>query len=154
MLLKSENYEKLDEENILPLKFDEESIIRCYSRLENGNKNSHPIMLSKNYELTKLMVLRCHKKVYHNGGVKQTLNDLQAEFWINRGRSYVRKLLNNCFICRGLRSRSYNYPQHSNLPSYRINATVPLQVCGVDYLGPLYVKDINVVMMICIKHIL
>ena len=111
-------------------------------------------MLLRNHELTKLIVLRCHKKVYHNGGVKQTLNDLQAEFWINRGRSYVRKLLNNCFICRGLRSRSYNYPQHSNLPSYRINATVPLQVCGVDYLGPLYVKDINVVMMICIKHIL
>ena len=142
MLLKSENYEKLDEENILPLKFDEESIIRCYSRLENGNKNSHPIMLSKNYELTKLMVLRCHKKVYHNGGVKQTLNELRAEFWINRGRSYVRKLLNSCFICKRLQSRSYNYPENSNLPSYQINATVPFQVCGVDYLGPLYVKDI------------
>ena len=152
MLSKIENYENLSKN--LTLKFDEGNIIRCYSHLKNGNKNSHPIMLLRNHELTKLIVLRCHKKVYHNGGVKQTLNDLQAEFWINRGRSYVRKLLNNCFICRGLRSRSYNYPQHSNLPSYRINATVPLQVCGVDYLGPLYVKDTNVVMMICIKHIL
>ena len=142
LLLKSENYEKLDEENILTLKFDEENIIRCYSRLENGNKNSHPIMLSKNYELTKLMVLRCHRKVYHNGGVKQTLNELRAEFRINRGRSYVRKLLSSCFICKRLQSRSYNYPENSNLLSYQINATVPFQVCGVDYLGPLYVKDI------------
>ena len=71
LLLKSENYEKLSKN--LTLKFDEEKIIRCYSRLENGNKNSHPIMLSRNHELTKLIVLRCHKKVYHNG-VKQTLN--------------------------------------------------------------------------------
>ena len=138
-LLKSENYENLPKN--LTLKFDEEKIIRCYSHLENGNKKSHPIMLSRNHELTKFIVLRCHKKVYHNG-IKQTLNELRAEFWINRGRSYVRKLLNSCFICKRLQSRSYNYPENSSLPSYRINARVTFQVCGVDYLRPLYVKDI------------
>ena len=125
----------------LTLKFDEEKIIRFYSRLENGNKISHPIMLSRNHELTKLIVLWCHKKVYYNG-VKQPLNELRAEFWINRGRSYVQKLLKSCFICKRLQSRSYNYRENSHLPSYRINATVQFQVCGVDYLGPLYVKDI------------
>ena len=103
LLLKSENYENLSKN--LTLKFDEEKIIRCYSRLENGNKNSHPIMLSRNHELTKFIILRCHKKVYHNG-VKQTLNKLRAEFWINRGRSYVWKLLNSCFICKRLQPRS------------------------------------------------
>ena len=77
LLLKSENYENLPKN--LALKFDEENIIRCYSRLENGSKSSHPVMLSRNHELTKLIVLRCHKKVYHNG-VKQALNELQAEF--------------------------------------------------------------------------
>ena len=41
----------------LTLKFDEEKVIRFYSRLENGNKISHPIMLSRNHELTKLIVL-------------------------------------------------------------------------------------------------
>ena len=39
LLLKRENYENLS-------KFDEENIIRCYIRLENGSENSHPIMLS------------------------------------------------------------------------------------------------------------
>ena len=69
----------------------------------------------------------------------------------------MRKLLNSCFTCKGLQFRSYNYPKNSNLPSYQINATVPFEVCGVDYLGPLYVKDIyckGSIMMICIKHIL
>ena len=70
------------------------------------------------------------------------MNELQAEFWINRGRSYVRKLLNSCFICKRLQSRSCNYPENSNLPPYGINATVPLHVCGVDYLRPLCVKDV------------
>ena len=39
LLLKKENYENLS-------KFDEENIIQCYIRLENGSENSHPIMLS------------------------------------------------------------------------------------------------------------
>ena len=81
-------------------------------------------------------------KIYHNG-VKQTSNELRAEFWINRGRSYVRKLLNSSF-----------YFQTSSIPKLQLarklkftivskkNATVLFQVCGVDYLGPLYVKDI------------
>ena len=54
----------------------------------------------------------------------------------------MRKLLSSCFICKRLQSRRYNYPENSNLPSYRINATVPFQICRVCYLRPLYVKDI------------
>ena len=75
LLFKSENYENLSKN--VTLKLDEEIIIWCYSRLENENKNSHPIMLSRNHELTKLTVLACNKKVDYNG-VKQTLNELHA----------------------------------------------------------------------------
>ena len=73
--------------------------------------------------------------------MKQTLNELRNEFWINRGRNYIRKLLNICFTCKRLQSRSYSYPEKSNLPGYRVNRTVPFQFCGVDYLGPVFVKD-------------
>ena len=97
-------------------------------------------MFSRNHDLTKLLVLKCHEKVLHNG-VKQTLNELRNEFWINRGRNYIRKLLNICFTCKRLQSRSYSYPEKSNLPGYRVNRTVPFQFCGVDYLGPVFVKD-------------
>ena len=84
---------------------------------------------------------KCYEKVVHNG-VKQTLSELRNEFSINRGRNYIRKLLNICFTCKRLQSRSYSYPEKSNLPGYRVNRTVPFQVCGVDYLGPVFVKDI------------
>ena len=55
-LLKSENYEHLSKN--LSLIFDKESIIRCYSRLENETENKHPIMLSRNHDLTKVVVLK------------------------------------------------------------------------------------------------
>ena len=75
-------------------------------------------------------------------GVKQTLNQLSNEFRINRVRNYILKLLNICFTCKRLHSRSYSYPEKLNLPCYHVNRTVPFQVCGVDYLGPVFVKDI------------
>ena len=72
-LLKSKNYEHLSKN--LSLKFDKENIIRCYSRMENETENKHSIMLSRYHDLTKLIVLKFHEKVLHNG-VKQTLNEL------------------------------------------------------------------------------
>ena len=103
-LLKSDNYEHLSRN--LSLKFDKGNIIRRYGCLENETENRHPIMLLQNHDLTKLLVLKCHKQVFHNS-VKQTLNDLRNEFWVTRGRNYIRKLLNICFACKHLQSRSY-----------------------------------------------
>ena len=73
----------------LSLKFDKENIIRCYSHLENETGNRYPIILSRNDDLTKLPVLKYHKKVFHKG-VKQTLNELRNKFWITRGRLYTK----------------------------------------------------------------
>ena len=59
-----------------------------------------------------------------------------------RSKLYIRKLLNICFTCIRLPSRSHSYPEKSNLPGYRVNRTVPFQFCCVDYLVPVFVKDI------------
>ena len=123
------------------LEFDKENIIPCYGRPENETQKKHSIMLARNHDLTKLVVLKCHEKVLHND-VKQTLNEFRIEFWINRGRNYIKKIVNICFTCKRLQSRSYSYPEKSNLPGYRVNHTFPLQVCGFDYSGPVLVKDI------------
>ena len=56
-LLKRDNYEHLSKS--LFFKFDKENIIRCYSCLENETENKHPIMLSRNHDLTKLLVFKC-----------------------------------------------------------------------------------------------
>ena len=44
--------------------------------------------------------------------------------------------------CKRLQSRSYSYPEKSNLPGYRVNRTVSFQVCDVDYLGLVFAKGI------------
>ena len=60
-------------------------------------------MLPRSHDLTKLLVLKSREKIFHNG-VKQTLNKIRIEFWINRGQNYTRKLLYSCYICKRLQS--------------------------------------------------
>ena len=93
-------------------------------------------MLSRNHHLTKLMLLRCHKKVYHNG-VKQTLNELPAEFRINRGRSYVQ-----LFYLQTSSIPKLQLPKKLKFTIVSDKCYIPFQACGVENLGPLYVKDI------------
>ena len=54
----------------------------------------------------------------------------------------VRSLLKQCVICKKTHGRPYKYPPVSQLPMYRQILTVPFSVCGVDYCGPVYVKDL------------
>ena len=137
--MKSDNYEHLLKS--FSLKVDKEKIIRCYSRLKAGSENKQPIVTSRNHDSNNLVVLKCHAKVIHESG-KQTFNEFRNEFWINRGRNYIRKILNVCFICKRIKLQSYGHLEKSNLPGYRVSRTVPFQVCAVDYVGPIFVKDI------------
>ena len=71
-------------------------------------------------------------------GVKQTLTELRAKFWVTRGRSFVRKLIEPCKTCKVLNVRAYEYPIHSDLPEHRFDDTHAFSSTGCDYLGPLY----------------
>ena len=109
-------------------------------------------MLSRNHDLTKLLVLKRHEKVLHKI-VKKILIELRSKFWINRGRIYIRELLNTCFIYKCLQSQSYSYPEKLNLPGYCVNHTVPFQVCGVSYLGPVFLNNTYHIIVVTIRYI-
>ena len=60
---------------------------------------------------------------------------------MTQGRSYVRKVLIDCYICRKYRGKPYLYPEFSPLPKLRLNHSRPFAVVGVDLCGPLFVKN-------------
>ena len=78
----------------------------------------------------------------HNG-VKATLTELRARFWIVRGRQFVRKLLHQCVTCRKLEGRPYKAPPPPPLPEIRVKETAPFSCIGLDFAGPLYVKSLG-----------
>ena len=122
---------------------DPSGILRCGGRLGNADlseSQKHPALLDANHHVTSLIVRACHERVHHNG-VKETLTELRSRFWIVRGRQVVKKLLHECTICRCLQGKPYSPPTAPSLPSFRITKEQPFTFTGVDFAGPLYVKE-------------
>lgn len=128
----------------LSLREDEEGVIRSYGRYKHANipfDNKAPIMLNRDHRLAEIIVNYCHSKVLHRG-VKQTLTELRSKYWITKGRSFVKKILRPCTICKRYNARPFHYPEHSDLPSFRFEGSNPFRTTGVDYLGPLFCSPV------------
>ena len=124
----------------LNLKQDQDGVIRSHGRLKNAKiafNMKAPIFLNKKHKLAEIIVYYSHLKVLHRG-VRHTLTQMRSDYWITRGRSYVRRLLFPCGVCKKLNSRPYAYPGHSDLPVLRFDDRYPFSSTGLDYLGPLY----------------
>lgn len=121
----------------------EDKVWRCGGRLQNSNlpfSTKHPVILDKDHHLTLLYIRRAHERVKHSG-VKATLTELRSKFWIVKGRSVVRQVLRQCFVCRRHEGRPLQGPPPPPLPSFRVQEAHPFTHSGVDFAGPLYVKD-------------
>lgn len=124
---------------------DELGVWRCGGRLSHADlpqASKHPILLDITHHFTALVVRECHGRVMHNG-VKETLNELRSKYWVVRGRSFVRKLLHKCLLCKRLEGQHYRTQPNPPLPQYRVRQAHPFSSCGVDYAGPLYTRDIS-----------
>ena len=130
--------------NSLNLYEDTDGVIRSKGRIDNSNlpyETRLPIMLSRNHKLSELLVSNYHRNVKHNG-VRQTLAEFRSQFWVTQGKSFVKKILNRCVVCKRFNTRPYNYPKAPDLPNERVSNEVPFSFTGVDYLGPIYCKNV------------
>ena len=91
---------------------DDSQVWRCGGRLQNANisfSSKHPILLNKQHPLTTLIVQSAHQRVQHNG-VKETLSEVRAKYWIIRGRSLVKAVIHKCVVCRRFEGRPFSPP--------------------------------------------
>ena len=133
------NFKQLVKE--LDLK-EEAGIYRCRGRLVHSGLDVEaktPIVLPKEHRVTNLLIERCHERVLHSG-LRATLAEIRAKYWIPRGRQVVKMLLGRCVVCRRTAGKAYRTPQEAPLPSFRVQDAPPFSKVGVDFAGPLYVK--------------
>ena len=97
----------------------------------------YPILLDASHHLTTLVVWRCHERVMH-GGVKETLTELRSNFWIVRGRYFIRSLLFRCTVCKKFEGKPYMVMPSPLLPSYRVKEAPAFSYICLDYVGPLF----------------
>ena len=105
ILVNDNKYEQI--KGSLNLLRDEEGVIRAYGRIQQAKipeEALESIMLDRSHRLAELMLWDCHDCVKHNV-VRETLNEFISQYWVTQSRSFVRKILNRCVLCRFLNSR-------------------------------------------------
>jgi len=121
---------------------DEKGVWRCGGRLANTEipyTVKYPILLLKTHPLTSLIVKQAHERVCHNG-VKETLAETRAKYWIPSGRSFTRKIIHKCVICRRFEGLPFKAPQPPPLPECRVKEAPAFSYTGVDFAGPLVIR--------------
>ncbi|XP_055955970.1 uncharacterized protein LOC126816200 [Patella vulgata] len=121
----------------------ENELLCVGGRLENASIDGlakHPVILPYKHSVTDLIIRECHVSVGHMGQ-ETVLATLRQKFWIIKGRSAVRRILSKCVTCQR-RSKPTETQFMGNLPKQRLVADKPPFSCvGIDYFGPLLVKQ-------------
>ena len=89
--------------------------------------------------MTKLIIQYEHERLCHAGSLA-TLASIRTRFWPLSGRDQVRQVTRKCFTCARMKPLEVN-PIMGNLPGARLMPGKIFRNTGVDYAGPILIKD-------------
>ncbi|XP_018401691.1 PREDICTED: uncharacterized protein LOC108778879 [Cyphomyrmex costatus] len=120
---------------------DEIGLIRVGGRLKNSDllEARHPILLPREHNLTKRVINHEHVRNMH-AGAQATMTAVRQRFRPLSLRSSTRKILQSCITCfrvKPIRSEA----MMGSLPASRVTMSRPFSHCGVDYAGPIIIKE-------------
>lgn len=125
---------------------DELGLLRVGGRLHYANipfEQKHPVLLPKGSQITYLIIKKEHERLLH-AGPKLLLSNLNQRFWIIDGLRVVKKITHQCIVCFRQKATASRQLMGS-LPADRVTATSrPFKKIGVDFAGPISVKNSRV----------
>ncbi|MCP3663277.1 MAG: DDE-type integrase/transposase/recombinase [Gammaproteobacteria bacterium] len=127
----------------LNLKKDVNGFLHCYGRYSNvelPDTSRFPILMPKIHPYTRLLIMDCHHKTFHSWTTR-TLVEIRKNYWIPQGRQMVQAVLKSCKVCLKQMGGPYQVPLMPAWPKERVSRSPPYSYVGIDYLGPLRIKD-------------
>lgn len=128
-------------EPLLPF-LDENGILRMGGRLRHAKypfDMKHPIIIPPKTRLSWLIIKDAHEKLDH-GHIQVMMQYVRSQYWIPQMRREMRTFVNKCVVCQ-----RYEHPLQSqlmgDLPEYRVTPCKPFTYAGVDYAGPIEIKE-------------
>jgi len=125
---------------------DGHGIIRVGGRLRHSllsDQHKYPVLLSKSSHLSLLVARHCHRFACHAGPYLMSAL-ICRQFWIVGDRYVIRRAISECTICVKLSARNIQ-PIMSDLPDVRVQQCHPFSCVGINYAGPLLVKETSFV---------
>lgn len=121
---------------------DQDGILRVGGRIHQSNydySKKHPIILPPSHYFTKLIVKDEHIRLLHCGAT-MLLASIRETYWPIGGRNLVRKIIHECITCFRANPKFYQ-PLMGALPKERVQQSPPFYNSGVDYAGPIFIKN-------------
>ncbi len=89
--------------------------------------------------LTEKMVHDAHVLSLH-GRVGLTMTFIRQEYWVPRLRQLTKKVIRACYGCKKFQVTTFTNKPTASLPTDRTVGSVPFEVVGVDFSGPITYK--------------
>jgi hypothetical protein len=120
-----------------------EGLIKVGGRLRNSRSISaykkFPILLPKGHFVTTLIIRHAHECQLH-AGHQGTLAYIRQKYWPIAGRDAVRQVIHRCIRCFKTNPTTFNQIM-GDLPSDRVTQNRPFLISGVDFAGPISLKE-------------
>lgn len=121
---------------------DHRGVICVGGRLQNSDlphEQKHPILLSKTSHLSKLLVRHWHLATCH-AGPRLIASLVMRKFWIVSIRVVIRNVRSKCNVCVRLAAQNPQ-PLMAELPGSRVQSCRPFSRVGIDFAGPLSMRE-------------
>ncbi|XP_025422902.1 uncharacterized protein LOC112692436 [Sipha flava] len=123
---------------------DSFDLIRVGGRMQNSNwseRRRHPMLIPKESHLAVLITRHWHLYAFH--ARPRLLTALfQQQFWIIGIRLIVHWVIRKC-LTNAKMSAANPQPIMAALPSFRVREAHPFSMVGIDYAGPLEMKELS-----------
>ena len=121
---------------------DNEGLLRVGGRLDKANISEiekHPILLPKGHYITRLIIMKEHLRNLH-AGPQALLYCLRETFWIINARREINSVLRKCLVCYKVKPKPIQQIM-GNIPKVRLEPQRIFSTIGIDYAGPVYIKQ-------------
>ncbi|XP_062538935.1 uncharacterized protein LOC134207229 [Armigeres subalbatus] len=122
--------------------FLDDGLLRVGGRIRHCNLPydvKHQWIVPAKHPVTRNLIVAIHRENLH-AGPNSILAALRERYWILNGRSTVRKVTRSCITC--FKSNPKLAEQFmGDLPSYRVTEAPTFLRVGVDFAGPIYIKQ-------------
>lgn len=120
----------------------EDGLIRMKSKILERDDNysfRYPIVLLGENPLVRMIISEFHIRLGHVS-VTALLSALREEYWIIHGRKVARSIVRKCVVCARQSAQRLTVDK-TPLPMNRVRDARVFEIVGVDFAGPLYLRD-------------
>ena len=143
-IVQEESFSGPEDKRLKPLHcfVDTDKLMKVKTRIlmrDDTRNFRYPVVLPSNHPVVEKLIRTRHLNLNH-AGIQILMNNLREDFWILKYRKTIRKVIKNCVRCKRYDARSKPLVE-APLPVHRIKEAAVFEVLGIDYAGPLIVRE-------------